>query len=386
MHMQRFAILFILGTAVAGGNGLYAQSGGQSKMQGSASNNAPTEPAPFFVSGKVRMDDDTPLPGPAEVQSICRGQGHTEGHTDSKGSFTFELGKQANVGEDIGNDTGASRPGRASSDMNAMPSMQGQVLSSRNFRDCQVQAVLPGFVSQVVDVVKRGDWGSVDVGTIHLHRPPLAAAMISVTTAAAPATAVKAFEKGRDEERKHGWDAARKQFEKAVGDYPKFAEAWVELGRMEEQQKDFAAAQVSFKHAVEADSNLATPYHELAGIAFDQEKWTDVLDMTSHVLKLSPEGFPDDWFYSAAGYYSLHRYDEAEKYAREGLKLDTEHRIPRMEYLLGVVLVQQRNYSEAMEHMRSYLRLAPKAPDAGTVTQQVAELERVVTAQAASKK
>jgi hypothetical protein len=39
-----------------------------------------------------------------------------------------------------------------------------------------------------------------------------------------------------------------------------------------------------------------------------------------------------------------------------------------------------------MEHMRSYLRLAPKAPDAGTVTQQVVELERVVTAQAASKK
>ena len=384
--MKRFAILFILGTAVAGGNSLHAQSGGQSKIQGSSSNNAPTEPAPFFVSGKVRMDDGTPLPGPAQVQSICREQGHTEGHTDSEGSFTFELGRQANVAEDIGNDTGASRPGRASSDMNAMPSMQGQVLSNRDFRGCQVQAVLPGFVSQVVDVVKHGDWGSVDVGTIHLHRTPQAAAMISMTTAAAPPTAVKAFEKGRDEERKRGWDAARKQFEKAVREYPKFAEAWVELGRVQEQQKDFAAAQASFKHAVETDSQLAAPYHELAGIAFDQEKWTDVLEMTSHVLKLSPQGFPDDWFYSAAGYYSLHRYNEAEKNAREGLKLDTEHRIPRLEYLLGVVLVQQRNYSEAVEHMRNYLRLVPKAPDAGTVTQQVAELEKVATAQAASKK
>src|SRR6267154_2165318 len=96
MHMKRFAILFILGAAVAGGNSLYAQSGGQSKMQGSSSNNAPTEPAPFFVSGKVRMDDDTPLPGPAQVQSICRGQRHTEGHTDSKGSLPLKQENQPN--------------------------------------------------------------------------------------------------------------------------------------------------------------------------------------------------------------------------------------------------------------------------------------------------
>jgi tetratricopeptide (TPR) repeat protein len=383
VYVKRSAILLILGIAVGGGNGLYAQSGNQSK-QGSSS--APTEPAPFFVSGKVRLDDGTPLPGPAQIQSICRGQRHSETHTDSKGAFTFELGRQGAVGEDISNGTGASRPGRASSDMETMPAMKSQVLSNRDFRDCQVQAVLPGFVSQVVDVVKHGDWGSMDVGTIQLHRTAQAAAMVSASTAAAPPSAVKAFEKGRDEERKRAWDAAKKQFEKSVSEYPKFADAWVELGRMEEQQKDLSAAQASFKHAMEADSQLATPYHELAGIAFDQEKWADVLEMTSHVLKLSPEGFPDDWYYSAAGYYSLRRYDEAEKNAREGLRLDKEHRIPRMEYLLGVVLVQQRNYSEALEHMRNYLRLSPKAPDAATVTQQVAELDKVATAQAATKK
>jgi tetratricopeptide (TPR) repeat protein len=269
--------------------------------------------------------------------------------------------------------------------METMPSMQGQVLSNRDFRDCAVQAVLPGFISQVVDVVKHGDWGNVDVGTIQLHRSAGSAAMISVTTASAPGSAMKAFEKGRDEEKKRSWGGAQKQFEKAVGEYSKFAEAWVELGRMQEQQKDLGGAQASFKHAIEADPQLATPYHELAGIAFDQEKWNDVMEMTGHVLKLSPQGFPDDWFYSAAGYYSMHKYDDAERNAREGLKLDTVHRLPRMEYLLGVVLVEKRNYPEALAHMRNYLRLAPKAPDAQTVTQQIAALEKVATEQPASK-
>lgn len=376
----RFA-LFLFAVAAACGSNLHAQGGGQQGSQNLPGASAPTAPAPFFVSGRVRMDDGTPLPAVAQIQSICRGQRHTEGHTDSKGNFSFEIGRQAAVGEDISNGSGASRPGQAASDIDAAPSMLGQTLSGRDFRDCQVQAALPGFTSQLVDVVRHGDWGSVDVGTIQLHRTAEAGALISVTTAAAPAGARKAFEKGREEERKRNWDAARKQFEKAVADYSKFAEAWAELGRIQEQQKDLPGAQASFRHAIEADPQLAGPYHELAGIAFDQEKWADVIEMSGKVVTLSPRGFPDDWYYSAVSYYSLQRYDEAEKSAREGLKVDTQHRFPRMEYLLGVVLVQRRNYSEAVEHMRNYLRLDPHAADAGTVTQQVAELEKVAAPQ-----
>ena len=351
---------------------------------GASGSSAPTAPAPFFVSGRVNMDDGSPLPGGVQIVSICRGQRHTETHTDSKGNFSFEMGRQATVGEDISNGGGASRPGQATSDPDAPPSMTGQVLSSRDFRDCQVVAALPGYTSVPIDISKHGDWGSVDVPTIRLHRSEQAAASISVTTALAPEGARKAFEKGREEERKKNWDGARKQFEKAVGEYPKFAEAWVELGKIQEMQKDLAGAQSSFAHASQADPQLVTPYHELAGMAFDQQNWNAVLENSGQVLKLNPNAFPDDWYFSAVSYYSLQKYDEAEKSARGGLKVDTLHRFPRLEYLLGVVLAQQKNYPEAIEHMQNYLKLDPHAEDAGTVTKQIAELQRFAGVQPAA--
>jgi hypothetical protein len=381
--MQRITLASVTIVVLFNVANLFAQ-GGQ-KNTGVSGNNGPTAPAPFFVSGKVSMDDGSPLPSGVQIVSVCRGQRHTETHTDSKGNFSFEMGRQAAVGEDISNGAGASRPGQASSDPDAMPTMTGQVLSNRDFRDCQVTAALPGYSSQLVDISKHGDWGSVDVPTIRLHRSEQAAASISVTTAQAPDGARKAFEKGREEERKKNLDGARKQFEKAVGEYPKFAEAWVELGRVQEAQKDMAGAQASFTRASQADSQLVTPYHELAGMAFDQQKWNEVLENSSQVLKLNPNAFPDDWYFSAVGNYSLQKYDEAEKSARGGLKVDTLHRFPRLEYLLGVILVQEKNYPEAVEHMQNYLKLDPHAEDAGTITKQIAELQKYATAQPAAK-
>src|SRR5438445_4082904 len=51
-------------------------------------------PQPIFVSGRVMIDDGTPLPEAVVIQRVCNGSAHAEGYTDSKGYFGIELGSK----------------------------------------------------------------------------------------------------------------------------------------------------------------------------------------------------------------------------------------------------------------------------------------------------
>ena len=71
------------------------------------------------------------------------------------------------------------------------------------------------------------------------------------------------------------------------------------------------------------------------------------------------------------------KFDKAEASAREAQKLDIVHRIQQVENILGVIFYQKKDYAGAAAQMRKYLLLAPDASDAGTVKQQLAEVDRL---------
>ena len=74
--------------------------------------------------------------------------------------------------------------------------------------------------------------------------------------------------------------------------------------------------------------------------------------------------------------YNLKNYEAAEKSALEAQKLDTKHTMPKVNHLLGILLAERRDFTGAAEQMRSYLKFAPAAQDAGDVRGQLAELEK----------
>jgi tetratricopeptide (TPR) repeat protein len=94
------------------------------------------------------------------------------------------------------------------------------------------------------------------------------------------------------------------------------------------------------------------------------------------LIRLDPYDFPEAYFYNAVADYNLHKYDAAHASALEAQKLDTAHKFPRVEHLLGVILYQKRDYAGAIEQMRKYLLLSPDSPDVGQVKQQLADLEK----------
>src|SRR5581483_8708860 len=116
------------------------------------------------------------------------------------------------------------------------------------------------------------------------------------------------------------------------------------------------AAKSSFLSAVAADASYVNPYNGLATIAARGKQWQELVDATSKLVALNAAGFPNAWFLKAVGHFYLQDYLSAEKSARQGLKVDETHNVPKLEYVLGMALAQQRQYVEAAQHMRAFLQ------------------------------
>lgn len=330
---------------------------------------------PLFLSGKVMMDDGTPPPEPVVIERLCGSVRRPEAYTDSKGRFSFQVGDNRAMVADAsvsGNDELFGPTGRTPGGTSG-----GRQVTERDLMGCELRAVLPGFRSDVVNLSGRRVFDNPEVGTIVLHRlGNVEGTTISFTSLQAPKDAKKAYEKGRDALKKNKAEAAQKELEKAVGIYPKYAAAWFEIGKLREGQKDVEGARKAYQEALAADAKFVSPYLHLAVMAAQERKWQEVADTSDRVIKLNPFEFPQAFFFNSVANYNLGKLDVAEKSAREAKKIDAEHRFPKVDHLLGMILAQKRDYSGALVQMRSYLQLAPDAQDADAVKQQITELER----------
>ena len=336
----------------------------------SRANTSDTPANSMILSGKVVLSDGSAITGSAAIQSVCKGQKRTETHTDARGSFSFQFGGVSNSGE-FSADTDA--PGTRA--------LMGRP-ERRDLRGCELQASLAGFTSDIVQLdAFQSQSGNLDVGRIVLHRLQTVEGLtISATTAEAPDSARKSWEKGEKQAQQGKLDEAQKSFATAVQLFPKFAAAWFDLGRIQVQQNDLSAARSSFEQSIAADAKYVNPYLGLAQLALRSKSWRELADVSEKILALNPVSFPDAWFWNGVGRYELRELSAAEKSARRGLEVDSEHHIPKFEYLLGVVLLDQGEYPEAELHLRKFLSLATKPSDIAEAQKQLNEIARLTTA------
>jgi tetratricopeptide (TPR) repeat protein len=329
--------------------------------------NAASVAAAAFLSGKVAIDDGSELTDRAAIQLICQGQRRTAGYTDRKGSFSFQLADAASAA--------AADLSDASSTISRSGSSQGQ----RNWHDCEVQAVLAGYSSQVVELASpMNTLESVNLGTIALHRlEHVEGTSISVTSLMAPKSAKNALEKAREDEKKGKWDQAQQSLQKAVRIYPKYAVAWSELGHVQMQQNDPASARKSFEQSVAADSKYVNAYDGLAQLAFAAKQWPQVIETTNRLLALNPVNFPAAYLFNGVAQYQQGELDAAEKIAREGVRVDDGHQVPRLQYLLGIILLRKHEYQQATEQMQQYLSLVKEPVQVEEAKKELAEIERL---------
>ncbi|HUS05453.1 MAG TPA: porin [Bryobacteraceae bacterium] len=337
---------------------------------------------PIFLSGKVVMEDGTPPPDPVTIERVCNGTPRPEGYTDSKGRFSFQLGQNNSMFQDA---SVASTPDPAFGGPSGSPQRSGgfgqqRGITERELMGCELRASLPGFRSEPVSLAGRRVMDNPEVGTIILHRlAKVDGFTFSGTTAFAPKDAQKAFNKGKDLLKKKKLSEAETEFQKAVNLYPKYAVGWYELGLVYQQQKKIDEARQAYDASLKADSKFVTPYAQLARIELSQSNWQGVADYTGKVIKLNPYFSPEMYFYSAVANLNLKNLDQAEEHAKEALKMDSQHRNPKANHVLGVILAQKQDYPGAAENLNLYLKFAPNASDADIVKKQLAELQGLAT-------
>jgi len=383
----RCLAILVLATGLA--SAAHAQSRG-SPSSSRSSTPAPPGPAPgnritIILSGNVITADGSPLPEPVFVERICNGRVSRDGRSDFKGYFTitintspqFQFGDPESTAETSGG-TGLNMIGSFRSRMPQSPSSA--------LAGCELRASLAGFRSSSV-LIPASDLGetagAVNVGTIVVQRMGEAqGTTVSATSLNAPKDAKKAYDKGHHAMENHKLQEAQPELEKAVQLYPRYASAWLDLGWVYTQENQLEKARNAFQQAHAADDKFVPAYVGLASLALRESKWQEAAEQSAHATQLDGVGFPVAFYYNSFANYRLGNMEQAEKSARKAETLDAQHSFPQVNLLLGVMLANKRDYADAAEQLRSYLKAAPNAPNADAVRQQLANLEKQEAAEA----
>jgi tetratricopeptide (TPR) repeat protein len=339
-----------------------------------------TQENAIVLSGTVVLNDSSPPPTSVLVQRTCRGHIESESWTDSQGHYSFKVGRSTTAA----GSGDASRGGGPPAELTRPIGMSSQITNpvTSALRDCEMKAVLAGYRSDSIRLAVRSTMDDTRIPTIVLF--PLSRAdvlAVSATTEMAPKNARKAYEKGLTAIKAQDWDAAARELARAVKEYPKFAVAWFQLGVALEKRGDTAGAVQAWQEAVKADGKYLLPYEKLAANADRKEQWDESARYSSAWIQLDPDDFPAAYLLNAIANARLKRMDEAERAARAGLLIDHNRRMPRLSYVLGLILAEKRQYAESVEQFRDYLKYMPNAKDAGAVREHISKLDQAAVAQ-----
>ncbi|HXM41803.1 MAG TPA: tetratricopeptide repeat protein [Bryobacteraceae bacterium] len=331
-----------------------------------------------FLTGNVMLDDGSPPADMVGIEKVCDGRASFAAWTDEKGHFGFKVsasGSDTVTGD--ASQTATQRSDELNKAINAT-STQYSMPITQALRNCELRAVLPGYRSENVILAIKSTMDDARVGTIILH--PLSRAsslVVSATTLQAPPNARKAYGKGLEAMRAQKWDAAASEFGKAVKTYPNFAVAWYQLGLARQSRNDAAGAIEAWKEAQKSDPRYVKPYENLTVAADHRGDWAESEKYSHLWIELDPEDFPGAYLFNAIADARLNKPEEAERAAREGLRLDKDQKIPRLTYVLGLLLMDKKAYAESARCFRKYLELAPNANDAANVRQLLPKLDEL---------
>jgi tetratricopeptide (TPR) repeat protein len=243
------------------------------------------------------------------------------------------------------------------------------------YEGCIVRGTLAGFRSGEKTIKVSNFRDQPDLGTITLSPEGRGGGSeASLTTKAAPAPAMKAYEKARGDWLEQNNSGAQKNLQKAVQIYPEFAEAWLQLGRLR-ADGDRQGARDAFAKALASDPNFVLPYEQLAVLAAQEQKWQETLEHTGKALALDPAGTPLLWYYDALAKFQLGNIDGAQKSAQKSLDIDPRHSVANTEQLLAIALVRKGDYAAALAHLKNCLTYAPNQSAEDLIKQQIAQLE-----------
>jgi len=201
----------------------------------------------------------------------------------------------------------------------------------------------------------------------------------------APKKAQQEFDKGCSAARKNSADEALKHLDLAVKADPTFAEAWVVLGQTQKDAGKLADAQQSCTQARQADPEYLPSYLCLADIAAKQENWAQVSDLTNQVIDAHPAKAPSAFYYNSLANFHLNQLDAAEKNGQLAADQGNDALKGQVYLLLAKIDEAKGDRTSEADHLRKFLKLAPKDPNAAAVRHVLDEIKAESDASASGK-
>lgn len=314
------------------------------------------------------MEQGGPIPEPVAIQRTCGTQVRREAYTDSKGGFSFMFGDNMGILPD------------ASENVPIRPSSSFTRVTTAQLWNCELRAVLPGYISNVISLAGRQLTDIGDVGTFVLHKTSTGEGdSISVISLQAPDNARKAYQKAREAYDKNKLQDVEKQTTKAIEIYPKYAAALDLRGRAMEKLNRRDDAARDYQSAIDADKKFVLPYLRLATLLAFKNDWPQVLKLTDEAVRLDPGGYPFAYYLQAAANLNTGNINEAERGALKAVSLDKDHRYPRTELLAGIVLQTKGEHAKAVPHFQNFLKMAPNSAEAPDIRKYLVQQNAAVT-------
>jgi len=184
------------------------------------------------------------------------------------------------------------------------------------------------------------------------------------------------IDKGLDKMRRHQYDAARAQFEKASKMAPGNPDIQYLLGMLEYTQEHFDAARAQFQAALSL-----SPSHERSLLSLGElQLRTGDAKTAAETLEKAYQINGADWrthWLLANAYAQQKNYEKALPHATRAAELGKDHAAP-VWMLLGQILVQEEKPAEAKRAFETLIRSFPSDPAVPEAKIQLAALDKPV--------
>ena len=177
-----------------------------------------------------------------------------------------------------------------------------------------------------------------------------------------PREALDLYNAGVELGKKGDRKGAIEQLQMAVGQYPKFVDAYNEMGVEYLGLGDFGHATEAFQSALKIDPNAFGPMMNFGMTLFLMKRYPDADPVLRAAVAMKGDQAAPHYFLGQNTAY-LGKFEEAEKELQLALKLG-EAQVVEAYRLLAIIHFSQGKKSQAADDLEAYLKVNPTASDA----------------------
>jgi tetratricopeptide (TPR) repeat protein len=198
---------------------------------------------------------------------------------------------------------------------------------------------------------------------------------VAVTSLSVPPGAQKAFEKGVEAFNRNKIGQARKQFEKAIEQYPTYASAYNMLGVISMRDGDSERGRKAFEKAISIDERYAPAYANLAKIFFAERKLDRCEALLEKSLSIEPRSAEALAILSQVQ-FMVGKNEQAVAAARRMHELPEHKQYAVAHFIAARALRASNQKQDAATEYKLFLQEAPNSMSAATAREELAQLEQ----------